>query len=110
MIDNPFESRTAVDSLKPTLYYSKLEELRNKKTEESNMEEDPKEAMDILSGEVNDEENQDEIKIFTGNVVEVDSSYTNNAEKIFPILCLANKILLKKEFMQMIHCLSQKII
>lgn len=45
------------------------------------MEEDPKEAMDILSGEVNDEENQDEIKIFTGNVVEVDSSYTNNAEK-----------------------------
>ncbi|MFZ1519863.1 MAG: biopolymer transporter Tol [Ignavibacteriaceae bacterium] len=81
MIDNPFESRTTVDSLKPTLFYSKLEELRNKKTEESNMEEDPKEAMDILSGEVNDEENQDEIKIFTGNVVEVDSSYTNNAEK-----------------------------
>ena len=31
MLDNPFESKIEMDTLKPTLYFSKLDELRNKK-------------------------------------------------------------------------------
>ncbi|MCK7529120.1 MAG: hypothetical protein MZV64_71960 [Ignavibacteriales bacterium] len=67
MLDNPFETKTELDTLPRTLYFTKLEELRNKK---SDIKQDEKETK---SDEVLPEDD-DEIKIFTGDVIEMDSS------------------------------------
>ena len=67
MIDNPFEAKTKLDTLTPTLYFTKLEEQRNKKFEIRTVENEKNQIENIP---VDD----DEIKIFTGDVVVVDSS------------------------------------
>ncbi|MDP2365969.1 MAG: biopolymer transporter Tol, partial [Ignavibacteria bacterium] len=68
MLDNPFESKIEMDTLKPTLYFSKLEELRNKKQNERFDDEKQNESDGISDEDLN------EIKIFTGDVVKDDSS------------------------------------
>ena len=68
MLDNPFESKIEMDTLKPTLYFSKLEELRNKKQSEHFDNEKQNESVEISDEDIN------EIKIFTGDVVKVDST------------------------------------
>ncbi len=69
MLDNPFEPKTQLDTLKPTLYISKLEEKRNVKIDEEIV----KDSLITQTGEkeVNKEE---QIKIFVGDVVESDTS------------------------------------
>lgn len=75
MLDNPFEPKTQLDALKPTLYISKLEEKRNAAIEE-NIPEDK-----IIQQYVGEEAAEEEqIKIFTGDVIESDSSSTDNSE------------------------------
>jgi outer membrane protein assembly factor BamA len=69
MLDNPFEPKTELDTLAPTLFFTKLEELRNKKSKINVTSEVTTENV-ILP----DAESDDEIKIFTGNVVEIDST------------------------------------
>lgn len=81
MIDNPFESKTMLDTLKPTLFYSKLEDSRTKKSLDPETQQNQKEAMDILDSSDNNIESKDEIKIFTGNVFEDDSSFVTNTNK-----------------------------
>ncbi len=66
MLDNPFEPKTGLNTLQPTLFFTKLEELRSKKSE----------VKEVVS-ETNQNNvlpNDDEIKIFTGDVIEMDSS------------------------------------
>ncbi len=74
MLDNPFEPKTELDTLLPTIYFSKLAEQRNKQNNESNVVEkdntNKKETVNIL------DESSDEIKIFTGDVIGKDSSKT----------------------------------
>ena len=70
MLDNPFEPKTELDTLAQTLYFTKLEELRNKKSENKEVVEENN-VKNVLPTE------DDEIKIFTGDVVEVDSSSQN---------------------------------
>jgi Tol biopolymer transport system component len=67
MLDNPFETKTELDTLLPTLYFTKLEELRNKKSDIKEVDKETK-SDEVLS------EDDDEIKIFTGDVIETDSS------------------------------------
>jgi Tol biopolymer transport system component len=71
MLDNPFETKTKLDSLPPTLYFSKLEEQRNKKSEENQVN-NQTDTSKVLQD--NDLVDNDEIKIFTGDVVEADTS------------------------------------
>jgi len=67
MLDNPFEPKTELDTLLPTLFFTKLEELRNKKS-------DVKEVVNKTNQNNVLPNDDDEIKIFTGDVVEMDSS------------------------------------
>lgn len=68
MLDNPFEPKTELDTLPPTLFFTKLEESRNKNEEINPVKEEKTDENIVLP------EAEDEIKIFTGDVVEVDSS------------------------------------
>ncbi|HQJ46918.1 MAG TPA: biopolymer transporter Tol, partial [Ignavibacteriaceae bacterium] len=69
MLDNPFEPKTQLDTLKPTLYISKLDEKRNAKVDESIIK-------DTLITQTNEKEEvkEEQIKIFTGDVIESDTS------------------------------------
>ncbi|HCY75669.1 MAG TPA: biopolymer transporter Tol [Ignavibacteriales bacterium] len=73
MLDNPFERKMDVDVLEPTIYFTKLEEQRNKKSE-----------IKKLPGEQNQNEitpdDEDEIKIFTGDVIEADTLNKSNGK------------------------------
>ena len=68
MLDNPFEPKIEMDTLKPTYYFSKLDEIRNKK-QIQNVEVKKEEKVEV---EIEAEE-ENEIKIFTGDVIENDS-------------------------------------
>jgi len=74
MLDNPFEPKTQLDTLKPTLYISKLEEKRNVKTDE-------KIVKDTLVAQTSEKEvnKEEQIKIFTGDVVESDTTSNKNS-------------------------------
>lgn len=74
MLDNPFEPKTQLDTLKPTLFVSKLDEKRNTTIEENNSEN--KVVPKVDKEEFPDEE---QIKIFTGDVIDSDTSATNNS-------------------------------
>jgi Tol biopolymer transport system component len=74
MLDNPFESKTELDTLPPTLFFTKLEELRNGKQNVNEV------ASEINQNNVEPAADDDEIKIFTGDVVEVDSSSQNTGK------------------------------
>jgi Tol biopolymer transport system component len=67
MLDNPFEPKTELDTIPRTLYFTKLEELRNKTP-------DTKEVVTDTSQNNILPDDEDEIQIFTGDVVEMDSS------------------------------------
>lgn len=73
MLDNPFERKLDVDVLKPTEYFAKLEELRNKKSETKKLPEEQKQ------NEITPDD-EDEIKIFTGDVVETDTLNRSNSK------------------------------
>jgi len=69
MLDNPFERNIEIDSLMPTSFVSKLEELRKRKSEIKEVVKETNEN-DVFPAD-------DEIKIFTGDVIESDSSSTS---------------------------------
>ena len=46
MLDNPFEPKTESDTLSPTLYFSKLEELRASKKSKTNIDEKEMEVVE----------------------------------------------------------------
>jgi len=73
LIDNPFEPKTELDTLKPTLFFTRLEEQRNKVNEVVNTTENK-------TVEATVPETNKDITIFTGDVVENDSTAqgTNN--------------------------------
>lgn len=73
MLDNPFEPKIELDILKPTLYLTKLEDLRKKKSEQPQVADN-----DSSSVEPPDEDEQ--IMIFTGDVLENDSSYQSSTK------------------------------
>jgi Tol biopolymer transport system component len=74
MLDNPFESKTELDTLPPTLFFTKLEELRNGRQNVNEV------ASEINQNNVEPVSADDEIKIFTGDVVEIDSSSQNTGK------------------------------
>ncbi len=74
MLDNPFGSKIEMDTLKPTLYFSKLDELRNKKQKENFDNKKQNQIVEISDEDVN------EIKIFTGDVVVEDSLSQSSAK------------------------------
>ena len=65
LMNNPFDQKIELDTLKPTLYISKLREQESKKTE---VTEEVEEKNNIV--EESKDESDNEIKIFTGNVLE----------------------------------------
>ncbi len=67
LMNNPFEAKTDLDTLKPTLYISKLEEQRKKQVSIPEILESKS-----ITLEVPKDDNQ--IKIFTGDVIESDST------------------------------------
>lgn len=74
LMNNPFDQKLDVDSLKPTLFIEKLNEQKKKKIEL------PK-ILEESSSVVTKEENKDDqIKIFTGDVVEADTSKKNRTK------------------------------
>lgn len=74
MLDNPFEPKTQLDTLKPTLFISKLDEKRNETIEEKNSEN--KVVPQVDKEKFADEE---QIKIFTGDVIDSDTSAINSS-------------------------------
>lgn len=74
IMDNPFESKIESDSLKPTYYISKLEELRNKKDIKT------EHITQIKKEETIEDESESQIKIFTGDVIEDDSTKNENVK------------------------------
>jgi Tol biopolymer transport system component len=74
MIDNPFESKIEMDKLKPTYYIAKLDEIRNKKENVLNTEKDLTDTTSM------DDITETEIKIFTGDVIENDSTESENGK------------------------------
>lgn len=73
MLDNPFEAKTKLDTLPPTLFITKLEEQRNKKSEIKKITKEIDQNY-VLPDSTSDD---DEIKIFTGDVVEADTTTKN---------------------------------
>jgi Tol biopolymer transport system component len=73
MMNNPFEQKIEGDSLKPTLYINKLRAQRNKKTELP-------EVLEKQSVVTKEETNDDQIKIFTGDVVSADTTKKNTGK------------------------------
>ena len=73
MLDNPFEAKTKLDTLPPTLFITKLEEQRNKKSEIKEIKKETDQNYVLPDSTYDD----DEIKIFTGDVVEADTSTKN---------------------------------
>lgn len=70
MLDNPFEPKTELDTIPRTLFFTKLEELRNKTPDTEEVVTDTNQT-NVLP------DDEDEIQIFTGDVVEMDSSSQN---------------------------------
>jgi Tol biopolymer transport system component len=67
LMNNPFEQKLDVDTLKPTIFISKLIEQRNKKVELP-------EVLENKSIVTEQPKENDQIKIFTGDVLEADST------------------------------------
>lgn len=72
IMDNPFESKIETDSLKPTYYISKVNEIRNKKLV------NPEILTEESAIETKEEEKDSEIKIFIGDVIVEDSTKIEN--------------------------------
>ncbi len=77
MLDNPFEPKAKLDIIPPTLFVTKLEEQRNKKSEPKDIKIE-EEQKNILP-EKNEEED-DQIKIFIGDVVEADTTVKSSGK------------------------------
>lgn len=73
LLDNPFESKLDVDTLKPTLFISKMEEQRKKKNESPSQIVKQEEKFDEIA-------ESKEIKIFTGDVLEADTTKQTPAQ------------------------------
>ena len=67
LMNNPFEQKIEGDSLAPTLYISKLREQRNRKIELPSV-------LEKKSVVTNEPAKDDQIKIFTGDVLEADTT------------------------------------
>lgn len=69
LMNNPFESKTESDTLKPTLYISKLEEQRKKGIEIPKIIDEKSIVIESPK-----DDNEDQIKIFTGDIINVDTT------------------------------------
>lgn len=67
LMNNPFEQKVGMDTLKPTLFISKLTEQRNKKVQLP-------EVLENKSVAIEEPKENDQIQIFTGDVLEADTS------------------------------------
>lgn len=74
MIDNPFEPKIEVDSLVPTYYISRLNELKNK------VHQNVVEEKEITESNLETKEEESEIKIFLGDVIQEDSTESKSEQ------------------------------
>lgn len=68
LMNNPFETKIDLDTLKPTLYFSKLEEQRKKGIESPQLVEEGNNAV------VETPQENNQIEIFTGDVIAADTT------------------------------------
>jgi len=71
MIDNPFEPKIEADSLIPTYYIAKLNEVKNK------FQSEDVEVKQITDSKTDSSKTDTEIKIFLGDVIQEDSTENN---------------------------------
>lgn len=74
MIDNPFEPKIEVDSLVPTYYISRLNELKNK------VHQNIVEEKENTESNLETKEEESEIKIFLGDVIQEDSTESKSEQ------------------------------